>query len=80
MELAEECVPDGSRADDGCPLLYMTLIAVSRQFGGGSSSGLVALLCSRSTFFSTLLAECLIISALTPLTSATIFSVGWWRC
>ena len=50
----------------------MALIVVSRQFGGDSSSGLMALVYSRSKCFLTLLAKCLIISALTPLVSGAL--------
>ena len=46
-------------------LSYKTLIVVSRQFGG-----LMALLYSRGRILFRLLAEYLIISALTPLVSA----------
>ena len=59
--------------DDGSTLLYVTLITVSRQFGGGLSTGLVALLYSPIKLFLTLLVECLIISTLAPLVSATLF-------
>ena len=51
---------------DGCPLLRVTLIVVSRQFGGG------CLLYNRSRFFLSLLVDWSNISTLTPLLSATL--------
>ena len=59
-------------SDDGSLHLQMSLIVVCRQIGGGSSLGLMALLCSRSESFLTLLVECLIIYPLIPLVSATL--------
>ena len=51
----------------------MTLIVVSRQFGGGCPWGLMALLYSRGwCFFLNLVVEHLILSALTPLVSAAL--------
>ena len=44
--------------DNGSPLLYMALTVVSRQFGDGSSFGLMTLFYSRRECFVTLLMEC----------------------
>ena len=53
--------------DAGPPLLYITLIVVSRQFDGGCSRSLTALWYRRSKCFLSLPVGYMIISALTPL-------------
>ena len=63
--------------DAGSPLMYISLIVVSRQSGGGCSWSLMALLQSRNKFFWSLLVQYLIISALTPLVSAAIVLLRW---